>query len=141
VLYVDYPPWPARAPGDRVPNLRRIRCFRDHQQSAGQLSLEEKSKVTPRKQEGGATTRGRRPKQDDAHVGLERMGADIRDAPVQREQHAALATGEFEHHVVRRPDQTLVAERLGVMTRRSKVVPRPLHHARLPVTLGLLSEY
>lgn len=34
---------------------------------------------------------------------------------------AALAPDEIEHHVVRRPDQTFVAEPVGVMARRSKV--------------------
>jgi hypothetical protein len=50
------------------------------------------------------------------------MGADVGDALVQCQQHAALAPDEIEHHVVGRADQTLVAESVGVMARRPKVV-------------------
>ena len=38
------------------------------------------------------------------------------------EQYAVLASDEIEHHVIRRPGQTLVPEPVGFMTRRSKVV-------------------
>ena len=55
-------------------------------------------------------------------MGPGRVGADVRDTLVQREQYAVLASDEIEHYVVRRPDQTLVAEAVGLMTRRSKVV-------------------
>src|SRR4030095_4222513 len=48
------------------------------------------------------------------------MGAYIGDALVQREQHAALAPDEIEHHVVRRADQALVATPVGFMPCRSK---------------------
>ena len=95
---------------------------RDHQQSAGQVPLEERCQMMPPEQEGGAATRGRRSEQDDARVGLGRIGADVGDALVQRQQHAALAPDQIEHHVVRRPDQTFVAEPVGFMARCAKVV-------------------
>jgi len=83
---------------------------------------EERYQVTPHEQEGGATTCGRGPEQDDARVGLGRIGAYVSDALVQCEEHAGLAPDEIEHHVVRRPDQPLVAEPVGLVTRRAKVV-------------------
>ena len=53
---------------------------------------------------------------------LGRIGADISDALVQREQDTVLAPDEVEHHTVRRPDQTLVVEPVGFVTRQAKVV-------------------
>ena len=48
------------------------------------------------------------------------MGADVGDALVQRDQHAALAPDEIEHHVVGGADQTLVAKLVGFMACRPK---------------------
>ena len=97
-------------------------AIRDHQQSSAQLVLEDIRQVTPYEQEGDATTHRRRPEQDNARVDLGWMGADVRDALIQREQHAALAPDEIEHYIVRRPGQTLVTEPVGFMARRSKIV-------------------
>jgi hypothetical protein len=99
---------PRPVAGDPSPTQAHA-VVRDYQQSAGQIPFEERCEVTSHEQEGGATTRGRRSEQDDARVGLGRIGADVGDALVQREQDAALAPGEIEH---RRPAprSTFVAE-------------------------------